>query len=647
MQILSCFGPVGLRRSIKVPLALLALMLMSISGLAQAAITAGSIPAARDVAYPGTMQLVVDTRDVERGIFKVEQTIPVVSPGPMVLLFPEWLPGNHAPRGQIEKLAGLTIKAGGKALVWKRDWADVYAFHVTVPADAAALTISFQFLSATEGDQGRVVATPEMLNLQWQSVSVYPAGWKTSRIPIEATAIYPAGWGHGTALRPRGASVGGKTVYQTVDYETLIDSPVFAGRYFKAAPLGQGVTLNIVADAAKFLAIKPNQLTIHEKLVEQAIKSFGSRPFDHYDFLVALTDKMGSIGLEHHRSSENGVDPGYFTEWDTGPGRRNLLAHELVHSWIGKRSRPVGQVVPDFRTPLNNELLWVYEGQTQFWGYVLGARSGLFSKQETLDALAGIAATQDGRRGRDWRAVIDTTNDPVITARRPKGWPSWQRSEDYYNEGLLIWLEADAIIRSQSSSNRSMDDFAKAFFGGNEGSFAAQPFDIDDVIKTLNAVAPYDWAGFFKQRVQDGPTETPLAGLVKGGYRLAYGDAPSSHFRDSEKRANEVNLTYSLGLVVGKGGQISAVVWDGPAFNAGLTVAGQIIAVNGTSYSEDEIKDAIIAAKGGTGPIRLIVKTGDRVREVPITWNGGLRYPKLEKILVGDGGLDLLLKPKP
>ncbi|MEY2925661.1 MAG: hypothetical protein RL367_138 [Pseudomonadota bacterium] len=625
-------------------IALLALTVVASTAVAQP--VPEPVPAARDIAFPGTMQVAVDARDVERGIFRVEQTIPVAGPGPVVLLYPEWLPGNHAPRGQIEKLTGLVIKANGIVLPWKRDWADVYGFQVTVPAGVAALQVSFQFVSATEADQGRVVATPVMLNLQWQSVSLYPAGWKTGRIPVEASVIFPAGWGQGTALRPK-STAGAKVSYQSVDYETLIDSPVIAGRNFKAVALGQGVVLNVVADEAKQLVIRPDQIAAHQRLVEQAVKLFGARPFDHYDFLLSLSDKLGSIGLEHHRSSENGADPGYFTEWDAGPGRRNLLPHEFTHSWNGKRRRPAGQIVPDFRTPLHNDLLWVYEGQTQFWGYVLGARAGLFTKQETLDALAGIAANLDIRRARDWRALEDTTNDPVISARRPKGWTSWQRSEDYYNEGLLIWLEVDALIRNQTGGTRSMDDFARAFLGGSDGSFAVQPYDFDDLVQALNRVAPYDWAGFLTRRLGEKAEGAPLNGLVLGGYRLTYGEEPGSFFRDVEKRASEVNLTWSIGLTIGKGGHINNVVWDGPAFNAGLTVAGEIIAVNGRVYSEEGIKEAIRVAKGDTEPVRLIVKTGDRVREVPVIWNGGLRYPRLEKTATGDSGIDLLLKPRP
>ena len=603
-------------------------------------------PALRDTPYPGTMTLAVDATDTDRAILRVRQTIPVAQAGPLTLRFPEWLPGNHAPRGQIEKLAGLELRANGAKLVWKRDAVDVYAFHVTLPAGARSVEARFDFVSATEGDQGRIVVTPEMINLQWQSVSLYPAGWKTSRIPVIASVTWPRGWAAGTALRAE--SVSGDSVrYHKVDYETLVDSPVFAGRHFRTETLAPGVALNIVADEAKYLAATPAQIDTHRRLVDQAIKLFGTRPFDHYDFLLALTSRMGGIGLEHHRSSENGVNPEYFTDWDSGPGRRNLLAHEFTHSWNGKHRRPAGQMVGDFKTPLINDLMWVYEGQTQFWGYVLGARSGLFSKQETLDAFASIAATLDTRRGRDWRSLDDTTRDPILTARRPKPWTSWQRSEDYYNEGLLIWLEADGLIRETTRGAKGLDDFAKSFFGTSEGDWSARGYDLSDIVTTLNAIAPYDWTRFFEQRLSEKAAGAPLAGLTRGGYRLIYSDEPTAIFKDGERRASEVNLAYSLGLVIGKGGRVSSVVWDSPAFVAGLTSAAEIIAVNGAVYSDSVIRDAVSAAKGGSAPIRLIVRSGDRVRELALVWNGGHRYPRLEKIAPGDAALDALLHPRP
>lgn len=607
---------------------------------------AQTIPEPRDVPYPGTMTLNVDATNTDQGIFRITQTIPAQA-GPMVLRFPKWLPGNHAPRGQIEKLAGLTIKAGGRPLDWKRDPVDVYAFHIDVPQGVRQLEIAFQFLSATEEDQGRIIVTPEMINLQWQSVSLYPAGYYTRRIPVSASVTWPLGWRAATALRPKGASAGQKVTYETVDYETLVDSPVFAGKYFRAEPLGSNVTLNIVADEAKFLEATPAQIDTHKRLVDQALKLFGTRQFDHYDLLLALTDRMGSIGLEHHRSSENGANPEYFTEWANGPGRRNLLAHEFSHSWVGKYRRPAGQMVPDFATPLVNDLLWVYEGQDQFWGYVLGARSGLFSKQETLDALANIAATLDIRRARDWRPLVDTTYDPIITPRRPKGWVSFQRSEDYYNEGLLIWLEVDAMLRSRTGGAKGMDDFARLFFSGTEGDFKARGFTMEEVAATLNRVSPYDWLSYLTKRTTEKATNAPLGGISQGGYRLVYTEDPSPFFKDKESRAKEIDLSFSIGASIAKGGKINTIVWDSPMFKAGLTTAAEIVAVNGVAYTDAALKAAITAAKGGTVPIRLTVKSGDRVWDVPLNWTGGLRYPTLQKVGVDETSLDRLLAPRP
>ncbi len=612
--------------------------------LVAAGVVAQPIPQAKDVPFPGTMTLDVDATDTDQGIFRVRQTLPVPAAGPMVLLFPKWLPGTHAPRGQIEKLAGLVVKANGKTLEWKRDAEDVYAFHISVPEGTKQLDLSFQFLSATEPDQGRVVVTPDIINLQWQDVSLYPAGWYTRRIPVSASVTWPTGWKAATALRA--ASVSGNIVrYQPVDYETLVDSPVFAGRHFRAVPLAPNVTLNIVADAAKYLAATPAQIDAHKKLVDQAVKLFGMTPYDHYDFLLALTDQLGGIGLEHHRSSENSVNPEYFTDWNSGPGRRNLLPHEFSHAWIGKYRRPAGQIVPDFRTPLVNDLLWAYEGQDQFWGYVLGARSGLFSKQETLDALASIAAAQDVRRARDWRDVEDTTRDPIITARRPKGWVSYQRSEDYYNEGLLIWLEIDATLRARTKGEKGMDDFVRLYTAGPNGTWDARGATLEEIADKLNGLSAYDWTGLLRERLNGKSPNAPLSGLTLGGYRLIYTREATAFFRDAEKRSNETNLTYSLGMTVSKNGHVNTILWDGPAFKAGLTTAAEIISVNGRVFTDEVLRDAIGDAEGGKEPIRLIVKSGKRVREIAIAWNGGHRFPRLEKIGTGDGSLDRLLMP--
>ena len=601
-----------------------------------------TIPTAQDVPYPGTIRLRVDATDLDRAIFKVRETIPVARSGPMVLLFPQWIPGNHAPRGQAEKLAGLDIFANGQKLAWRRDLTDIYAFHIDVPNGVREIEARFQFLTPTTGDQGRVTITREMLNVQWEQVSLYPAGYYTRQIPIVASLTLPQGWRAATALRPT-ATAGNSLTYGKVSYETLQDSPVFAGKYFRADQLGHGVTLNTVADSAKELAVSDAVLARHRRLVDQAVKLFGARHFDHYDFLHAITDRMGGIGLEHHRSSENSNDPGYFIRWEDSLFDRNLLPHEFVHSWNGKYRRPAELFTPDFKTPMRDSLLWVYEGQTQFWGYVLEARSGLSTKQEVLDKLALIAAGLDNTPGRQWRPLVDTTNDPIIAARRPKGWTSFQRSEDYYNEGLLIWTEADAIISQGTGGKRGIDDFARAFFGVNDGDWGVLPYDRTEVIRTLNSVYPYDWATFLRDRVDRTTQNAPLAGFTRSGYRLVYTDTPTDAAKRSAKLREAADFNFSLGLNVGKEGRITAVRWGSPAFDAGLSIGQSITAVGSKIYSEDALNDAITAAKGGKAPIRLTIKRDDEVRPVDVRWNGGRRYPRFEKVGSGQGPLDRLL----
>jgi len=431
-----------------------------------------------------------------------------------------------------------------------------------------------------------------------------------------------------------------------VPFDLLDKSPVFAGRYRRTETLADGVRLNVFADRPEQLAIGPDVLASHRTLVTQAVKLFGAQHYDHYDFLLAVTDRLGGIGLEHHRSSENSGDGDFFTNWKNSVAGHDLLPHEYTHSWNGKFRRGADLWTPDYRQPMQDSLLWVYEGQTQFWGYVLAARSGLLSKEDTLGALALTAATYDTRVGRTWRPLIDTTNDPVMADRPPLAWRSWQRSEDYYSEGQLVWLDADSLIRQQTGGRKSLDDFARAFFGINDRDYGEVTYTFDDVVATLNGVMPYDWAGFLRQRLDKTSERAPLDWIARGGYRLTYTDTPTAYFKAAESDRKITDLTYSIGLVIGKGSKATAVQWDGPAFQVGITVGSEILAVNGRSYSDDIIKDAIKAAKGGTRPITLLIKQGDIYRSVDLQWNGGLRYPRLERAGTGASTLDALLAPR-
>jgi predicted metalloprotease with PDZ domain len=488
--------------------------------------------------------------------------------------------------------------------------------------------------------------TPEMLNLQWNAVVLYPAGYFSRQITVEPSVRLPDGWQFATALETA-STTAGVTTFKPVPLETLVDSPMFAGRYFNRLNLDAAgatpVRLNIVADRAGLLEVKPEQLAAHQALVQQAYKLYGAHHYDHYDFLLALTDRMGGIGLEHHQSSENATVPGYFSEWDKNADARDLLPHEYTHSWNGKFRRPADLWTPNYNVPMRDSLLWVYEGQTQYWGSVLAARSGLVTKQQALDELASTAATYDHRTGREWRPLQDTTNDPIVALRRPLAWRSWQRSEDYYSEGQLIWLDVDTLIREQSRGQRSLDDFARAFFGINDGSRVPATYTFEDVVNALNRVQPYEWEKFLRSRLEGYGPGAPLDGLGRGGYKLVYTETPSDYFKDSEARRKVTDLTYSLGMVVGREDKLTDVMWEGLAYKNALAVGTQIVAVNGTAYTGERLKEAIRDAKRDGSAIELLVKNGDRYRTIRMDYHDGLRYPHLESVAGAPARLDQIL----
>ncbi|MDT9600910.1 peptidase M61 [Sphingosinicella sp. GR2756] len=601
------------------------------------------VPAARDIAFQGTMRIEVDATDTARGIFRVRQVIPVGKAGPMTLLYPKWLPGNHAPRGPIASIAGLKVKAAGKAVAWRRDPVDVYAFHIDVPSGAREIEVEFQHLSPTKSDQGRVIMTPVMLNLQWEKMSLYPAGYFTRNIMVSPSVTLPSGWRGATSLDVASKN-GNRITFRQVSYEALVDSPMFAGLHYRREPLAADVALNIFADRPQDLEATPEQIAAHRELVEQFGKLYGAKHYDEYEFLVALTDELGGIGLEHLRSSENSHPRGYFTDWAKYSAGRDLLAHEMNHSWNGKYRRGADLFTPDYRTPMRNSLLWVYEGQTQFWGYILSARSGMMPVEDVKAELARTAAYYDIQPGRSWRPLIDTTNDPIVNARRPQAFGSWQRSEDYYSEGMLIWLDVDSRIRSLTNGRRSLDHFARAFFGVRPNDQGIFPYTFEDVVRTLGEIAPYDWNSYLTQRVEK-VGEAPLGWIGRGGYRLVYRDTPTPYFAGREKDREMLDLTYTIGATIGKGGIVTGVAWDSPLFNQGVTGGTQIVAINGQEYSDNDFKAAITAAKGGRTPIEMLVKKGDRYRTIDLDYYDGLRYPVLERVGSGPSTLDALLAP--
>src|SRR5215471_9192988 len=461
------------------------------------------LPPPLDQPYAGTISLTIDLTNVNARVLTVGETIPVKS-GNLILLYHEWLPGTHSPSNPVANVAGLVITANGKRIPWLRDRMNMWAFHVEVPKGVSSLELNFQYLAPVKPQQGRI--SNRIADLTWNSVLLYPAGYFARRIQFSPQLKLPDGWKFATSLQVKSQNEG-VVQFKDVPLNMLVDSPLYAGMNYKRVDLSTGpdnsVYLDVFADKPEQLEITPEELEYHKNLVVQTQKLFNSRHYDHYDFLFSLSDTVGGKGLEHHQSSEDGTRADYFTDWPAGIAGRDLLPHEYTHSWNGKFRRPADLWTANFNEPMQNDLLWVYEGLTDYYGNVLTARSGLRTLDQAHDAIAQIAASFEISPGRTWRSLEDTTNQPIVSAHGaiPQNWASWQRSFDYYPESDLIWLEADTIIRERSNGQKSLDDFARLFFGIENGSYVPVPYTLEDVAKALNTVQAYDWAGFFRARV--------------------------------------------------------------------------------------------------------------------------------------------------
>jgi len=587
----------------------------------------------------GAITLVADATDLDHHTIRVQEKLPVV-PGPLTLLYPRWIPGWHGPGGNVAQLAGLDVRYGDRSLVWTRDAVDVEAIHVVVPAGVSELTLEFRHLAPINGSGGRVSFSHNIINMDWYSLLLYPAGHDLSALRVRASAKLPAGFEVGTALRPA-RTRDGTIEFGEVSLETLIDSPVFAGRHHRRIDLDPSgaprpVVLHLFAEEPDQLKAGDEQIEAHRELVRQADRLFGARHFGHYDLLLEQSRQIGSIGLEHHESSENGVKPGYFKDWAKGIRARQLLPHEYTHSWNGKFRRPADLWTPNLNVPMRTSLLWVYEGQTEYWGRVLASRAGLVSIEQARDQLARTAAFRSAMPGRAWRSLQDTTADPLLARGGDRAWYDLQRGWDYYDEMALVWLDVDTLIRERSADKHSLDDFARAFFGLEDGRVAPLTYTFDELVAALNGVVSHDWSAMLRDRLDHkGDAGRLLDGLARSGWKLDF-DEQESEFaknaRDEDDGGPEQSLYWSVGVVVDKDGKLSTVRWDGPAFRAGLAPGMQIVAVQGLAYKPERLAAAIVTAKGRGPAIELLVKDGERYVSASIDHHEGLRYPKLVRI---------------
>ena len=585
-------------------------------------------------AFGAPITLHVDATEAPRKIYHAELNIPA-TPGPLTLFYPKWIPGEHAPTGPITDLAGLRFSAGGQTLVWKRDSVELFAFHLTVPQGASSVDVKLDFLSTPDagGFSSAASATSELAILSWNQLILYPRGKASDDVEVAAELRLPQDWKFGTAL-PVARTSGNSVQFKPVSLTTLIDSPVLAGRHFRRIELSPGATpahyLDIAADTDEALNAPPDLVEKYRKLIREAGALFGARHYREYHFLLALSDQIAHFGLEHHESSDDQAREDYLTNPTSTIVGATLLPHEYVHSWNGKYRRPEGLATRDFEEPMKGDLLWVYEGLTEYLGWVLAARSGLASTQSSREFLALNAADLDHRAGREWRPLSDTAVAAQLLYEARTDWESTRRGVDFYEEGLLIWLEADTIIRRQTQGGKSLDDFCRVFHGAPDSPPQVKPYTLESVTEALNGIAAYDWKGFFDARLnRTGTDRAPLGGVEGGGYHVGYVDRLSEAQRSTEQVRQNFRVSYSIGLRLNPDGVIIDVLPEMAAAKAGIGPGMRITAVNDRKYSIEVLREEIRNAKGG-GPLELIVANGKSFSTYKLDYHEGEKYPVLQ-----------------
>src|SRR5689334_19596037 len=589
------------------------------------------------------VKLRVDATDAPRRLFHVQMNMPA-KPGPMTLLYPKWIPGEHAPTGPIANLVGLKIQGGGRTIAWRRDSVNMFAFHIDVPSGVSSLDVVFDFIAPpdAEGFSSGASTTTELAVINWNQVLLYPEGAQADDFQMQATLKVPSGWRYGTAL-PIQRETGNEIEFKPAALTTMVDSPVSAGAHYKTFDLGTDRNLphylHVAADSDRALEM-PNETLEHFKnLVKQTGALFGARHYRSYHFLYTLSDHVAHFGLEHHESSDDRTGERSLIDADMLRASAYLLPHEMVHSWNGKYRRPAGLTSDGkdggYDFAMKGDLLWVYEGLTNYLGEILAPRSGLWTAEDYRESLANTAAALDNEYGRTWRPLEDTAVDAQVLYESGSDYGNLRRSTDFYPEGTLIWLEADVLIRTLSKGAKSLDDFCRSFHGGSSGKIELKTYDFNDVVAGLNAVQPYDWAGFLNERLHSTSAHAPLGGIENSGWKLTYDGVRSDFWKAYEDRRKFSDLSFSIGMQVKEDGTIQDVKFAGPAQKAGVTPAVKVIAVNGRQFTATVIRDAIAARK----PVELLVKDGEFYKTFHVDYAGGEKYPHLTRV---DGKPDLL-----
>jgi predicted metalloprotease with PDZ domain len=588
-----------------------------------------------------TISLTVDATKTPQKLLRSHEVIPV-KPGPLTIYYPKWIPGEHGPNGPISSVTGLKFEAGGKTIPWKRDLLDVFTFHLDIPAGITQLDASFDFIEP-DGNS----ATDKLTVIEWNDVILYPAGTPAQQLSYETKLILPDGWKFGTSL-PIDNQSGNQVNFKPISLDLLVDSPIIAGQFYRAidiTPAGEPIhhELDLVADSEDALNISPDNQKEMTNLVAESGKLFGTRHYRDYHFLLTLSDHVAHFGLEHHESNDSRLPERVLISPNAGMALGGLLSHEFVHSWNGKFRRPADLATPYYEEPMQTDLLWGYEGLTDYLGPMLAARSGLWSKDEYHEYLASIAASLGpGRPGRTWRPLLDTASGEPGLGFGARGWSSWRRGTDYYDEGDLLWLEVATIVHRESHGQKSIDDFCQAFHGGPNSGPEVKTYTFEELVAALNAIAPFDWATFFHTRLDSTAPESPTGGIENGGWKVAFSGEPS---KLTGRRGAATDI-YSIGLQLGADGSVGDSLVGSPAFQAGISSGMKVIGVNGRVYTHDLLEDAIKDAKDSSQPISLIVVNDDYINTATINYHGGSRYPHLVRDDQKPDYLDDLIKPR-
>lgn len=597
---------------------------------------------------PGPIILTLDATEISRQLLHAQLSL-LVNPGPLTLAYPKWIPGEHAPTGPIDSLVGLKLLANGQPLAWHRDLVELYLIHCDIPPGVSQINVSLDYVVPAETEaysEGR--SSTALLGLiNWNQVLLYPVGFNTDDLVVEAQLKLPEGWQFGTALP---VAEHAKTIrFQPVSLATLVDSPVVTGKYYRNVKLAESAPTNemdIVADSPGALALPEEKIAQYRRLVAEAAALFGATHYLHYHFLVALAEGIFHDGIEHHESSQNTMTENAFTDKDLLAAESDLLPHEFVHSWNGKHRRPASLTTSDFQKPMLDDMLWVYEGLTEYLGScVLTARSGLRTADVSREWLAEQAAQLEHRSGRTWRSLQDTADYASRLYGAPREWLDRRRDVDFYPEGVLLWLEADTIIQQRTNGVRTLDDFCHLFHGGQSGGPTVKTYTFEEVVDDLNQVCPFDWRSFWLQRLNSLSPHAPLAGIEGGGWKLSYTDQPNEVIKVRDKREKQIDERYSLGLVVKEDGNIIDVLAGTSADAAKLAPAMKIVAVNSRTFTPEKLEDAI-RTSAQTGGIDLLVNSSDYYQTLHLNYSGGLRFPHLERDAATPDLISGILKPR-